>query len=414
MKRMINKFLSLALSALLLAALPLGTALAEDAAQAIDLDGIDGQLVIDSAGAYRLSGTLEGSVFVDPGAGDVTLILDGATIESADTACITAVSGDSLTIVLAEGTENTVSDGGSDDTYDAAIYSAVALTFDGDGTLTVNGNNQEGISTDGADMTFNGGVYTVTSRDDGINAGGDGGVITFNGGTFTINASGDGIDSNASAVFNGGSIYVIGSAAGGDAGIDTDEGYAIYGGSVIAIGTDMIEAPSADTTQATLALTLDEAVAEGSAIALVDANGDTVAEFTALQSFRTLIVSSAALEGGSYRLLVDGEAVAIDGSDSVELNGTVTSVGSAGSGMPGPGGMNPGGMEFPEGMEPPEGMEHPEGMEPPEGMEHPEGMEPPEGMEFPGGQPGERPAMPDGQPGEPPADEAPEAAVDAD
>ncbi len=409
MKRMINKFLSLALSALLLAALPLGTALAEDAAQAIDLDGIDGQLVIDSAGAYRLSGTLEGSVFVDPGAGDVTLILDGATIESADTAGITAVSSDSLTIVLAEGTENTVSDGGSDDTYDAAIYSAVALTFDGDGTLTVNGNNQEGISTDGADMTFNGGVYTVTSRDDGINAGGDGGIITFNGGAFTINASGDGIDSNASAVFNGGSIYVIGSAAGGDAGIDTDEGYAIYGGSVIAIGTDMIEAPSADTTQATLALTLDEAVAEGSAVALVDANGDTVAEFAALQSFRTLIVSSTALTEGSYRLLVDGEAVAIDGSDSVELNGTVTSVGSAG-----PGDMNPGGMEFPEGMEPPEGMEHPEGMEPPEGMEHPDGMEPPEGMEFPGGQPGERPAMPDGQPSEPPADEVPEAAVDAD
>ena len=396
MKRMISRFISLALSALLLATLPLGTALAEDAAQAIDLDGIDGQLVIDSAGAYRLSGTLEGSVFVDPGAGDVTLILDGAAIGSADTAGITAVSGDSLTIVLAEDTENSVSDGGSDDTYDAAIYSAVALTFDGTGTLTVNGNNQEGISTDGADMTFNGGVYTVTSQDDGINAGGDGGIITFNGGAFTINASGDGIDSNASAVFNGATVYVVGSAAGGDAGIDTDGGYAIYGGSVIAIGTDMIEAPSADTTQTTLALTLDETVAEGSVVALVDTNGSTVAEFTALQSFRTLIVSSAALEEGSCRLLVNGEVVAVDGSDSVELTGTVTSIGGAGSDMPGPGGMSPGDMEFPEGME------------------HPEGMEPPEGMAFPDGQPGERPAMPDGQQGEPPAAEAPEAASDAD
>lgn len=389
MKRtIIMTVLSMLLAALmLLGALAEGTALAEEAVQTIDLNETTGQLVVDSAGTYELTGTLEGSVLVDPGTGDVTLILNGATIESADTAGIAAVSGSSLTIVLAEGTENTVSDGGSDDDYDAAIYSAVALTFEGEGALTVNGNNQEGISTEDADMTFVGGTYTVTSQDDGINAGGDeGGVITFNGGSFVINASGDGIDSNASAVFAGGTIYVVGSAAGGDAGIDTDEGYTITGGSIVALGTDMIETPGDGTTQVTLALSLENTIEEGSEVALVDAEGNAVAEFTALQSFRTLIVSDGALTAGSYTLLVNGETVTVDGADTVEITDTVTSIGSMGFGMGGPDMGRPDGMEGFDGMEPPEGgMEPPEGMGergafgPGEGMEPPEGgMEPPE------------------------------------
>ncbi|MBR1822328.1 MAG: carbohydrate-binding domain-containing protein [Clostridia bacterium] len=383
---------------MMLGALAENATLAEVAAQNINLDEITGQLVIDSAGVYTLSGTLAGGVVVDPGEGDVTLVLNGATIESADTAGIAAISGDALTIVLAEGTENAVSDGGSDDDYDAAIYSAVALTFDGAGALTVNGNNQEGISTENADMTFNGGVFTVTSQDDGINAGGDdGGLITFNGGEFTINSSGDGIDSNAAAVFNGGAIYVVGSAAGGDAGIDTDDGYTIYGGSIIAIGTDMIETPTGDTTQTTLALSLEDTIEEGSAIVLADADGNAVAEFTALQSFRTLIVSSDALTAGSYTLYADGEAVSVDGANSVEITDTVTSVGSMGFG---PGGMGPDGAFGPDGMEPPEGMGQP-GAFNPDGMGPDGDMTPPDGME--------RPELPDGMQGEPPAFGGPEA-----
>lgn len=35
----------------------------------------------------------------------------------------------------------------------------------------------------------------------------------------------------------------MGSSVGGDAGIDTDEGFEINGGTVIALGTDMLEKP---------------------------------------------------------------------------------------------------------------------------------------------------------------------------
>ena len=73
-------------------------------------------------------------------------------------------------------------------------------------------------------------IYLEVCNDDGINGGGDnGGVITINGGNITVKASGDGIDSNKSLVINGGTVYTIGSSLGGDAGIDTDKGFAING-----------------------------------------------------------------------------------------------------------------------------------------------------------------------------------------
>ena len=339
---------------------------------AIDLDQADGQVLIEEAGVYTLTGHLDGSVLIDAGEGDVTLILDGAVIESSGTAGITAVSGSSLTIQLADGTENTVSDGGSDEDYDAAVFSQIPLTFDGTGSLTVLGNNQEGISTENADLTFLNGVYTVASLDDGIGAGGDdGGTLTFLGGTFYINASGDGIDSNASILFAGGSIYVIGSAQGGDAGIDSDGGYVITGGSIVALGTDMLEAPASGTTQCTLAVTLDESVAEGSQVVLRSEDGTEIVSFTADQAFRTLVISNDQMNTGNYTLLVNGTAVSIGGQETLALTDTVTAVGSM---MPMSEGMFPG--EPPKGMpgdgsfpEPPDGTfgggnppEMPEGM----------------------------------------------------
>ncbi len=260
-----------------------GSALAETV---INLDQAEKQVLIEEAGVYSLAGMLNGSVYVDAHEGNVTLILNNASIQSGETAGIIALSGDSLTIRLADGTENTVADGGSDENYDAAIYSAVPLFFDGSGSLTVLGNNQEGISTEDADLTFVDGVYTVISQDDGIGAGGgNGGILSFLGGSFYINASGDGIDSNASILFAGGNIYVVGSARGGDAGIDSDGGYTITGGSIIALGTDMLETPADGTTQYTLALSLEDSIAEGSQITLQSEDGSDIVSFTADQAF---------------------------------------------------------------------------------------------------------------------------------
>ncbi len=355
----------------------------ENGGTEIDLAGCGEQLVIDTAGEYVLTGTLNGSIKVDAGSGAVTLHLNGVDVKSADTAGLFAVSGDRLIVDLVDGSVNSISDGGSDETYDAAVFSLIPLEFGGNGKLAVNGNNNEGISTKSAALTFNGGSYSIISADDGIGSGGDGDTITFNAGAFYINASGDGIDSNADIVFNGGDIYVVGSAAGGDAGIDSDGGYVINGGSVVALGTDMIETPKESSKQKTLAFTLETGAAEGSAVKVVRSDGTIIAEFTADQAFTTMIISNAALTEGTYNLYIDDEKISINGETDFAAAAAVNYYGSGvqGGQMPGtpPDGVPQGGERpaLPDGQRP---------GTPPMGT-------PPEGAP----QDGERPAPPDGQ-----------------
>ena len=57
----------------------------------VDLEQTDGRLEITEAGTYVLTGTMKGTVYVNPGEGDVELILDGADIDGGVSAGIVAV-----------------------------------------------------------------------------------------------------------------------------------------------------------------------------------------------------------------------------------------------------------------------------------------------------------------------------------
>ena len=113
-----------------------------------------------------------------------------------------------------------------------------------DGTLNVSGGeisvigSYEGL--EGEYIVIGGGDISIVSDDDGINATATSGTgIGFNGGKICIYAGGDGIDSNSRTayrgiVFSGADIVVIGTSA-GNSSIDTEQGYAFTGGSVLAV-----------------------------------------------------------------------------------------------------------------------------------------------------------------------------------
>ena len=154
----------------------------------LKLDDADGKLEITEDGSYVLTGSLDGSVYVDPGEGDVELILDGVDINGADDPGIIAVSGDSLTITLPEGSVNRISGSGGN-LYEATIYSTVDTTFEGDGALYVTGSAENAVKTENADLIFNGGSYAMTAEDSALSAAGDEqGEITVNNGHFSIQA----------------------------------------------------------------------------------------------------------------------------------------------------------------------------------------------------------------------------------
>ncbi len=202
---------------------------------------VSGSVVtITAEGVYLLSGTLEnGSIIVDAGKEDkVQLVLDGVSVNADDFAAIYVRQADKVFITLAEGTVNTLSNGGAftqidENDVDAVVFAKDDVTFNGAGTLRIDSPAGHGVS--GKDeVTFTNGVYEITAANhavrakdslavaDGnftLTAGKDGlhaengdddtlGNIYIAGGSFSVNAADDGIHATALLEIDGGSIDI--------------------------------------------------------------------------------------------------------------------------------------------------------------------------------------------------------------
>lgn len=223
-----------------------------DESQAIDItlsgtsascsaDGVTisgSQVIISTEGIYRLSGTLEdGQIVINAADTDkVQLVLDGVTIHSATSAAIYALEADKVFVTLADGSENTLSNGGSyvaidDNNIDAVIFSKTDLTLNGSGSLTIQAQAGHGVVSKD-ELVVTGGSYTVTAASHGmtgkdsvaiaggafsITSGKDGihaentedttlGALYIAGGTYTIHAQGDAISASGTLQINGGTF----------------------------------------------------------------------------------------------------------------------------------------------------------------------------------------------------------------
>ncbi len=218
-------------------------------------------LTIAEAGRYTLSGTLnDGQIIVSASNQDVVeLVLNGVGITSASSAPIYIKNAEKVTLVLADGSQNTVTDSDSyileepgSDEPNAAIFSQDDLTIKGSGALTVNANYRHGIFSKD-DLKINGGTLTVNSLVDGLkgrdsitikdgvitlNAGGDGmqstndaetdrGYINITGGTLNITAALDGIQAQTDLFVSGGNLTLV---TGGGSVNNSQNGGGIWGG----------------------------------------------------------------------------------------------------------------------------------------------------------------------------------------
>ncbi|MBN1313128.1 MAG: carbohydrate-binding domain-containing protein [Anaerolineae bacterium] len=208
------------------------------AADGVSIDG--SKATITAAATYSISGLLaNGQVIVDTEDEEtVRLILNGVDISSSTSAPINIVSAEKVIIVLADGTNNHLSDGETyvfedpeEDEPNAALFSKSDLTIYGGGSLTVNGNYNDGIASKDGLFIASGSIF-VSAVDDGIR-GKD--YLIVKDGNLTVNAQGDGLKSDNEEDASKGYIFVeagaINITAGGDA-VQAETDVMVTGGNI--------------------------------------------------------------------------------------------------------------------------------------------------------------------------------------
>lgn len=219
---------------------------------------------------YVISGTLDdGMIIVDADdTAKLQLVLDGADITSQTCAPLYILEADKVFVTLADGSENTLSNGGTftaidDNNIDAVIFSKQDLTLNGSGTLTVNSPAGHGIVCKD-DLVITGGAYTVTSSSHALdandsvrltgdtaitaNAGKDGihsennddtslGFVYISGGTLDVDSEGDGISAASYMQIEGGTFEILAGGGSENGTKESSDNWGDFGGGRGGMGT---------------------------------------------------------------------------------------------------------------------------------------------------------------------------------
>lgn len=326
---------------------------------------IDGTAVsITEAGTYVLSGACaDGSVTVKKEVTGVTLVLDGLDLTSTTTSPITINKSAEATLLAAAGSENTVADSADANDESAAIKvkTGGTLTLGGTGSLTVDGNDKNGIK--GAaqsSITVDELVLTIDAVDDGlscddaltilggtleINAGGDTvkaspdvddetepdtvskGDITISGGTLTLVSAADGVqadgDLNISGgtfdiTANGGHETVLAEDADSCKGIKSDGTLSVTGGTfTIDSADDALHAADVSVTGGSFTLsTSDDAVHADNALTIgAEGNDAAVPAIVITDSYEGLEGTTVTVYSGDLDITASDDGVNAANSD---------------------------------------------------------------------------------------------------
>ena len=281
---------------------------------------IDGSTItIQSEGTYIFTGTLtDGMIIVEADdSAKVQIVLDGAEITSKTSAALYVRSADKVFVTTAEGTENTLANGGTftaidDSNVDGAVFAKDDITFNGNGVLTVTSPAGHGI-VGKDDVKIAGGTITVTAAKHGIQANDS---ARFAEATVNITAGTDGVHVSDNADAEEGtasdSYFYIADAAltieAGDDGIHADAQANIEGGSINVTGSyEGIEALDIEISGGDIDVTASD---DGLNAAGGFSDGGTDGKIN--------------ISGGSTHVQAGGDG--IDSNGSVEISGGTTIV----------------------------------------------------------------------------------------
>ncbi len=284
--------------------------------------------------------------------GEFTILTGGGSAVTADTASVKGLKAGSG-VFVAGGTLDL-------DTSDDSVHSNGAVKIGGgtlnmasgddaihaDATLEINGGDitvtqsYEGLES--AVVTINGGNIHLVSSDDGINVAGgaDGSSVDgrpgqnqfaanennqlyINGGYLAIDAMGDALDCNGRVFMTDGVVILNGPTNDGNGAIDYMGEFAVSGGLLVAAGSSgMAEAPSETSSQYSIMVNIDEMQQAGTLVHIVSEDGDEILTMAPTKQYRSVVVSSPAIEEGvTYRVYLGGSSTGTP-TDTLYSSGT--------------------------------------------------------------------------------------------
>ena len=195
-------------------------------------------VVIKEEATYVISGSLtDGMLVVDaPDDAKLQLVFNGVNITSKTSAALYILNADKVFVTLAEGTTNTLTNGGSftaidENKIDGAVFSKQDLTLNGSGSLSVISSAGHGIVCKD-DLVVTGGNYTVNSASHGIDANDS---FRFANAAMTVDAGKDAIHVENQDDAAKGFVYISGGSIRGEAegdGITASAYMQISGGAI--------------------------------------------------------------------------------------------------------------------------------------------------------------------------------------
>jgi len=185
-----------------------------DNGAATDSTGVEmnaNTITIQKEGTYIIDGSMKnGMIIVDVDKTQkVQLVLNGVDIRSDTSAPIYVKNADKVFITLAEGTANTLTNGGlfeaiDDNNIDAVIFSKDDLTLNGTGSLTISSPGGHGIVSKN-DLVVANGTYDITAASHGL-SGKD--SVAVADGSFTVTAGKDAVHSSDDEDDAAGWVYI--------------------------------------------------------------------------------------------------------------------------------------------------------------------------------------------------------------
>ena len=284
-------------------------------------------VTISNGGTYSISGTSSNSQIIVDSASEenVYLVLNNVDLTCTNNAPIYVKSAKNAIIVLPDNSENTITDGttytfedSSTDEPNAAIFSKDDLTIKGNGSLTVNANYNNGI-TSKDDLKITGGNIYVTSADDGL-MGKD--SITIKGGNIDIIASGDGLKATNTE--------------------DTEKGYVLIEGGTLNITStnDGIQAETnVNITDGTINITSGGGSVNSSTKTdsmqnpwgKWDSNSNTSSSSDTSSAKAIKAVSNITIDGGN--ITIDSSDDSLHSNDNLTINGGTFEISSGDDGI---------------------------------------------------------------------------------